>query len=252
MEVLNNQPPMGTDRHALGQLKVHSYFPTIQGEGIFAGQAAFFIRLMGCNLQCPGCDTEYTTDAPLLLYPRAVVELLETAGRHYGDLVVITGGEPFRQNITPAVLELVEHGYHVQIETNGTLYLENFPKSEEVTIVCSPKTARINPVLAARVDAFKYVIQAGHVADDGLPTDALYNLAGIGRDPVRTGRIARRVARPPDEWEGPVYVQPMDEKDDVKNLNNLREAARTVMNGSPRDELLYVLGTQMHKDIGLP
>ena len=41
-------------------LQVNSIFYTIQGEGPFAGRPAIFIRLAGCNLQCPGCDTEYT------------------------------------------------------------------------------------------------------------------------------------------------------------------------------------------------
>jgi len=34
-------------------------FRTIQGEGIFAGVPAVFIRLAGCSIGCSRCDTEY-------------------------------------------------------------------------------------------------------------------------------------------------------------------------------------------------
>ena len=42
-------------------LAINSIFYTIQGEGPFAGSPAVFVRLAGCNLQCPMCDTEYTS-----------------------------------------------------------------------------------------------------------------------------------------------------------------------------------------------
>ncbi len=36
-------------------LSVHSLFYTLQGEGPYSGHPAVFIRLAGCNLQCPKC-----------------------------------------------------------------------------------------------------------------------------------------------------------------------------------------------------
>ena len=35
-------------------------FPTVQGEGPFAGYPAFFIRLSHCNLRCYFCDTDFS------------------------------------------------------------------------------------------------------------------------------------------------------------------------------------------------
>lgn len=37
---------------------VMEIFKSIQGEGVHQGRAATFIRLAGCNLQCPWCDTK--------------------------------------------------------------------------------------------------------------------------------------------------------------------------------------------------
>lgn len=195
-----------------------------------------FVRLYGCNLQCPWCDTDYTSQQHRL----PPIDLLEIVRAHIATgLVVITGGEPFRQNIAPFVRLLLTRSYTVQIETNGVLYPgEDFPWGHpRLTVVCSPKTARIHPETARRVDAYKYVIEAGRVAADGLPTTAL------GHD---LGK-AEHVARPPESWNGPIYIQPMDAKDEDTNARNARVCAELVMR-----HRRYILGFQMHKYMGLP
>ena len=243
MQQLNQQAPWQLSRHPDGLLNVHSIFRTIQGEGPFGGQAALFIRLAGCNLQCPGCDTEYTSKSEPT-DPEYLVKTLRTWYDWEEGLIVITGGEPFRQNIAPLCHALLQEGYTVQIETNGVLYPGDgdvFPW-ERVTVVCSPKTGKIHPKTAQLVTAYKYVLQYGGAMPDGLPEMALGHALGGHR----------HVARPPARWRGPVYVQPMDEKDDTKNLINLKYVAEQVMkhrtyNGNP-----LIMGIQMHKEIGLP
>ena len=59
---MNQQAPEKQQLRGDGLLAVHSIFYTIQGEGPFAGETAVFVRLAGCNLQCPLCDTDYTSD----------------------------------------------------------------------------------------------------------------------------------------------------------------------------------------------
>ena len=49
-------------------------------------------------------------------------------------LVVLTGGEPFRQDIGPLIELLLEAGYEIQIETNGTLFRPNIP-FDQISIV---------------------------------------------------------------------------------------------------------------------
>lgn len=148
------------------------------------------------------------------------------------SLVVLTGGEPFRQNIRPLVGQLLLSGYKVQIETNGTAVGEGFPWSK-VTIVCSPKTPEINPSL--KVDYFKYVLDAEHVDElDGLPTSVL----GMNLKPARPK---------PELHHGiPVYVQPADEGDEVKNAANVDAAIKSCFTHG------YLLCLQIHKYLGLP
>ncbi len=218
---------------------VHSIWPTIQGEGPFAGRMAIFIRLWGCNLQCPFCDTDYTSTAtPYLLTEfdkiskqlRAITPIRPAWAMATKQLVVITGGEPFRQNLAPLVDHLILDGYQVQIETNGTLYQS---LHRNAVIVCSPKTPKIHPELAARADCYKYVLDADHIdPNDGLPAGTL-------------GKF-NKTARPPEGWTGDVFVQPLDEQDEAKNKLNLEACVRSVLRFG------YRLCIQTHKLANVP
>ena len=234
--MLNQQLPESQDKRAGGTLDVHSMFSTIQGEGPFAGCAALFIRLAGCNLQCPGCDTEYTSKRTLYSPSELLTRIKEDF--EYHDLIVITGGEPFRQHITPLVKLLSHSFYNVQIETNGVLFPgDDFPWTDgRVAVVCSPKTGRIHPKTAAWVHAYKYVLSHDDVHIDGLPVHALGH--PLGKHEC--------VARPPDGWDGPIYLQPMDSKDPDENLQNMKAVAKSVMRFKT-----YIMGVQIHKMVEL-
>ena len=231
---MNQQPIEKQHLRSDGILDVHSIFYTIQGEGPLAGHPAIFIRLAGCNLQCPMCDTDYTSDRRMV-GPKGLIELVR-AVHPQQNLVVITGGEPFRQNLTPAVEELLSEGYAVQIETNGSLYLSGFPY-EEVTLVCSPKSGSLSKALVGHrgaINAFKYVLSASNMTLlDGLPTTALNHPA------------SPEVARPPVDFTGRVYLQPADEKDEILNRRNLEMAVESCLRFG------YILCLQLHKIIGL-
>ena len=40
-------------------MKVNEIFSSFQGEGVYCGVPATFLRLSGCNLNCEFCDTEF-------------------------------------------------------------------------------------------------------------------------------------------------------------------------------------------------
>lgn len=230
-------------------LSVQAIFPTIQGECIFAGRPAVFIRLAGCNLRCFFCDTDFESQAKIMDIAQITAEVeVMAAGVH--RLVVITGGEPFRQNISPLVKTLLHKGYIVQMETAGTLSLVDFPfEDENLYIVTSPKTGKIHPDIARYSDAFKYIIKKGETDPvDGLPIMSTQN-EGL---PVR---IYRPV---PPEYIGKetdfhgrligwpeIWVQACDEYDAEKNKANLQEAARIAQ------QYGYTLSVQTHKIVGV-
>lgn len=212
-------------------LLIHSIFPTIQGEGPFVGRPAVFVRLGSCNLACPLCDTPFADGAHELTYGEILAQIREKAG--HIDLVVITGGEPFQQPIGSLVRILLVT-FDVQIETNGTLFQADLPYDDhKLAIVCSPKTPKVHPALAPYVTAYKYVVEAGKVSRaDGLPSESF-------------GGLAAPPARPPNWFEGPVYVQPIDVQDVTRNKANLDAAIASCL------EFNHLLCLQTHKIIGM-
>jgi len=234
---MNIQPLEKLSRSDGNVLDVHSIFQTIQGEGPLAGEPAVFIRLAGCNLQCPRCDTDYTkgrSEMSTLQILDAVAELMQRKN-HTITTIVITGGEPFRQNISPLCNELLNRQLTVQIETNGTLPPPpGFP--DDALVVCSPKTSHIHKRLVPHLSALKYVVKAGDVSElDGLPMHALGNTC------EDTG-----VARPPEHNIVPVYVQPQDDTaHDVLGETRNRENMATAVNSCLDHG--HILCIQMHK-----
>ena len=210
-------------------LEFVSLFKTIQGEGPFAGSRALFLRLAGCNLQCPGCDTDYTNNRRFLPVPELIKNIQKIVRPPY--LVVVTGGEPFRQDITKFCNMLERMGYVVQIETNGS-YAPSPYLHPRICIVCSPKTGSINAEMARRADFFKYVLHSDSVSrTDGLPILALDHTA------------IPYVARPSAGKK--IYLQPMDCKNEAVNRHNIEAVRKSCM------EFGYILQLQIHKIIGV-
>ncbi len=110
-------------------LKVNDIFYSIQGESSFAGSPCFFVRLAGCNIRCPYCDTkEALTDinAKSMYIDDIMTEIIK-----YGEnikLAEITGGEPLMQEgVYELINRFLDLKYTVLVETNGTLSIKNIP-----------------------------------------------------------------------------------------------------------------------------
>jgi 7-carboxy-7-deazaguanine synthase len=106
-------------------LPVMEAFYTLQGEGACQGQAAFFIRLGGCDVGCHWCDVKESWDAEA--HPkRSVTSLVEEASSHPGRLVVITGGEPLMHPLDGLTAALQQAGFRTNIETSGAHPLSGY------------------------------------------------------------------------------------------------------------------------------
>jgi 7-carboxy-7-deazaguanine synthase len=82
-----------------------------------------FVRLTGCNLRCSYCDTTYAYEEGTFFPVSDVVEKISTFPCR---LVEITGGEPLVQPETPLlVTTLLEKGFEVLLETNGSIDIGN-------------------------------------------------------------------------------------------------------------------------------
>lgn len=109
-------------------------FYTIQGEGVFAGYAAYFIRLGGCDVGCVWCDVKESWDASA--HPLFTVQELVKAAKDSGaPICVITGGEPAMYDLTALTAALKSNGLRTHIETSAA-----YPITGDFDWVCiSPK-----------------------------------------------------------------------------------------------------------------
>lgn len=215
-----------------GQLWVQEVFQTIQGEGPLAGRPAVFIRLSGCNLACKFCDTEFESGA-MMDEIEVLYKVRELTPKSWSPpLAVLTGGEPFRQDIRELVRRLLYDRYEVQIETAGTLWLDDLDRRAQ--LVVSPKTGKLHAAIYSRATDLKYILRAGEVdAEDGLP--AVSPQSGI----------AQRLARPSSSSQQ-VWVQPCDDHDPGRNQLNMRAAVESALRFG------YRLSIQQHKIAGVP
>lgn len=143
-----------------GLLRVNEIFYSLQGEGHFTGTPGVFVRLSGCNLRCPFCDTDHHASVGMT-YAEVVARVAAFPSRH----VVVTGGEPSMQLTDGFIDALHAAGCFVQVETNGTLPL---PSAVD-WITCSPKDA---PVVLDRIDELK-VVYSGQPMDGYAPLMAI-------------------------------------------------------------------------------
>lgn len=105
-------------------LPVMEHFYTVQGEGAYTGQAAYFIRLGGCDVGCVWCDVKDSWEADA--HPKYSIEEIISWIKKYKEakIVVITGGEPAMHDLTELTKALKQNGYRTHIETSGAYKIQ--------------------------------------------------------------------------------------------------------------------------------
>jgi len=207
-------------------LEIKNIFKTLQGEGIFVGMPAIFIRLGGCNLACSFCDTDF--EDYTLLHIKDIIEKtwnlsLNSQNKKSVKLVVITGGEPYRQPIELLCQKLIDLDYKVQIETNGTLYR---PLPAEVSIICSPKPGK-NGYSILREDLLLHISAIKFLVAKNLPNYS--NITEIGQS----------------KYNIPVFIQAIDQCDQHLNKENTCLAIKLCLEHGHR------LSIQTHKILAI-
>ena len=222
------------------RLRVSEVFVSLQGEGPLCCRRAVFLRLQGCNLRCPWCDTSYSLD-PRGGEARSIGELVEEILSKGPRLLVVTGGEPLlqRRSLNTLLEELWarEPGFTIQVETNGTLPppVPGEPLHRALYVV-SPKDVPI-PVKGARTHPgwIRFALETGRAWFKLLVRDE--------RDATRAAEWARRHRLPGEK----VYLMPLTGSGDApgelleKHRLVARLALRHGLEFSPRIHLLLGL-----------
>ncbi len=103
-------------------LPVMEHFYTLQGEGYYSGNAAYFVRLGGCDVGCTWCDVKDSWDINKheKIGINKITSWVENAN---AKLVVITGGEPLIHNLNKLTALLKNKNIQTNIETSGAYKL---------------------------------------------------------------------------------------------------------------------------------
>jgi len=158
-------------------VKVCELFISLQGEGVLAGYLTTFIRLSGCNLNCPWCDTKYHSEGNKM----SVEAIIDAVDNLQAKFVCITGGEPLIQaGLFGLCRELRLRGKYVVIETNGTLPIDQREANKWVVDYKLPSAKPRIPFFEdnfnrmGKFDELKFVIadradydEAKHIATSG-------------------------------------------------------------------------------------
>jgi len=119
-------------------MRINDIYASIQGEGSLAGTPMVIVRLHGCGVGCPFCDTKETWEAKTGDYRNSLPEALGTNPKWTGILTpeiaqaarrtsekarwaLVTGGEPAEQeHLDWLVEDLHKREFKVALETSGT------------------------------------------------------------------------------------------------------------------------------------
>lgn len=202
------------------KLPIHETFQsTVQGEGYWTGTLVDFIRLAGCPVRCPWCDTGYSHGGKGL--PAVSQSIDQLLAQLQSRRVVLTGGEPFIHRELPQLVQaLLAADKQVSIETSGAYWLDVSPQA---WITLSPKE-HVSP---------KYPVQ-----------ELFWTRANEIKLVVSTGKeveFYQKYLR--SNVEIPVFLQPeWDSKD----------AAIPIILDLLKQNPNYRLSLQTHKFIGVP
>jgi organic radical activating enzyme len=197
----------------------HMFGPTLQGEGAHAGRACVFLRFAACNLDCPGCDTDFSPEGARRLDAADIVEELRALDTGHSHRVIVSGGEPTLQWDAALAAAIRGAGFRVHMESNGT----RLPAGPVDWLTISPKPQHHPASLALA---------------DGLPAD---EIKVVVDDSVTEAVIDRYAAR----WRCEHYfLQPWMDARYERNLTR----TLAMIHARPR----WRLSLQLHKIINVP
>jgi 7-carboxy-7-deazaguanine synthase len=141
-------------------LKTIEIFASVQGEGLRQGEPTVFIRLSGCNLKCPFCDTKYARQGGIEMTENAIMEAVGLIRNDFpAGWICLTGGEPLIQDIGPLIRRLHREGLKAQVETNGIC--SPGPDADWYSVSPKPPDYAFHPGFRKKAREVKLVVGRG-------------------------------------------------------------------------------------------
>lgn len=133
-------------------------FVSVQGEGVHMGRKAYFVRMFGCNVRCPWCDSKSAWNGSPVSRTGAD-EIALAVSECSPEFAVITGGEPCIHNLLPLLEKFAEAKVAVHLETSGTFEIRERGDARFSWVTVSPKL--FCPPLDSslrRADELKFIV----------------------------------------------------------------------------------------------
>lgn len=177
------------------EYKINRIFRSLQGEGIFTGWPATFVRFQGCNLNCPFCDTKgaIPVDKGKVFSLKELADTIVLTAR-LRDLIIFTGGEPTLQDLGPLVGELRQRGeWPIHLETNGT---QPIPWDIDWLVVSPKFPAPVFKSSAYRACEIKWLVETQEDITNLLEwiEPLLLTPVMVAVQPISQGKEATRIA----------------------------------------------------------
>lgn len=145
---------------ALPTLKINEIFHSFQGEGNRAGVASIFVRLAGCLVKCPYCDTKEAWHTGSEQSLETVLAAIAAQRKVFPQAqVVFTGGEPLEQDLALVANTLKQQGCFLAIETHGGLF-QDLPLDWWTVAPKDVTDYYIHPRLLPLIKEIKLVVNA--------------------------------------------------------------------------------------------
>jgi 7-carboxy-7-deazaguanine synthase len=145
------------------KLRISEIFFSLQGESSLFGYPTVFVRLTGCPLRCSYCDTTYAFKGGEWM---SDAQIKQEIAKYNPKYICVTGGEPLAQKDCRRLLvDLLDHGYTVSLETSGAISIEDVdPRVMRVVDLKTPASGEQDKNLMSNLDymtasdEFKFVI----------------------------------------------------------------------------------------------
>lgn len=135
---------------------INTIYQAIQGEGCQTGTPMVLVRLQGCTVGCPWCDSKQTWDhgGREVELGDLITEIKDISPTGW---VLVTGGEPAEQDLGPLIDALYDEGYKIALETSGTA--DGCLGASFDWVCVSPKPYKpMLPGMLALADEVKYIV----------------------------------------------------------------------------------------------
>lgn len=139
--------------------------PTIQGEGIVAGQKTSFLRLAYCDYRCNWCDSMHAVDPKredFVSTKMSVDSIIGELNKLKCNTVTISGGNPALQDLEELIDRLQEEDYFVSMETQGSVPKEWMKNLNLLTLSPKPPSSGMKTDL----DKLDECVKLGCTYDD--------------------------------------------------------------------------------------